>query len=187
MITVSKEISLYNRKAALGDYVYHDGTYSSPSTYDGEKQVIGICCYLAPEDSQGNIVAELFHPQDKQKRLMVALQNVSATGSQSSGGLTFTSWQWGSYRNTSDAEYASRCIHDLVPADGNNYYHALKCPEANLTTSTFYDIPTINNFTTLAHRVLPSTMRTCVTKQAPWAFRTMDSSPTPTMWPTVTV
>jgi len=148
MITVSKEISLYNRKAALGDYVYHDGTYSSPNTYDGEKQVIGICCYLAPEDSQGNIVAELFHPQDKQKRLMVALQNVSATGSQSSGGLTFTSWQWGSYRNTNEAEYASRCIHDLVPADGNNYYHALKCPEANLTTSTFYDIPTINNFTT---------------------------------------
>jgi len=148
-IIATKEISLYNRKAALGDYVYADGTYSSPDTYDGEKQVIGICCYLAPEDSEGNIVAELFNPNDKQKRLMVALQNVTATGSQSSGGLTFTSWQWGSYCNTSEsaANYAARCIHDLVPQSGNDLYNKLKVPEANLTTSTFYDIPTIVNIT----------------------------------------
>lgn len=150
MITATKEISLYNRKAALGNYVYHDGTYSSPDAYDGEKQVIGICCYLAPEDSNGNIVAELFNPNDKQKRLMVSLRDVTATGSQSSGGLSFTYWQWGAYYNSShgDSDYNSRCLHDLVlNSSNNNRGNPLKCPEANLTTSTFYDIPTIDNFT----------------------------------------
>ena len=149
-VVVSKDVQIYNRKAQLGDYVYHDGTYSSPDSYTGEKYVIGHCCYLAPVDNNGDIVAELFHPQDKQKRLMVARANVSATGSQESGGLTYSSWQWGAYRNTNEtaADYATRCIHDLVPQEGNNLYHALQCPEANLSTSQFYDIPTIDNFTT---------------------------------------
>lgn len=146
-MVVSKEVQVYNRKAQLGDYVYHDGTYSSPDTYTGEKYVIGHCCYLAPVDNNGDIVAELFHPDDKQKRLMVARANVSATGSTESGGLSYSAWQWGAFRNTGlgAADYASLCIHDLVPQEGNYYYHALKCPEANLSSSQFYDIPTIDN------------------------------------------
>ena len=160
-MVVSKDVQIYNRKAQLGDYVYHDGTYSSPDTYTGEKYVIGHCCYLAPVDNNGDIVAELFHPEDKQKRLMVARSNVSATGSTESGGLTYSSWQWGAYRNTSlgAADYASLCIHDLVPQEGNNFYHALKCPEANLDGTTFYDIPTIVNLTGSTFYITDANMR----------------------------
>ena len=146
-MVVSKDVQLYNRKAQLGDYVYHDGTFSSPDTYTGEKYVIGLCCYLAPVDNNGDIVAELFHPDDKHKRLMVARQDVSATGGAESGGLTYNTWQWGAHRNTGISDYEGTSLHDLVPQEGNNYYHALQCPEANLSTSTFYDIPTINNLT----------------------------------------
>jgi hypothetical protein len=160
-MVVSKDVQIYNRKAQLGDYVYHDGTYSSPDTYTGEKYVIGHCCYLAPVDNNGDIVAELFHPEDKQKRLMVARSNVSATGSTESGGLTYSTWQWGAYRNTGlgASDYASYCIHDLVPQEGNNYYHALKCPEANLDGTTFYDIPTIVNLTGSTFYITDANMR----------------------------
>ena len=160
-MVVSKDVQIYNRKAQLGDYVYHDGTYSSPDTYTGEKYVIGHCCYLAPVDNNGDIVAELFHPEDKQKRLMVARSNVSATGSTESGGLTYSSWQWGAYRNTSlgAADYASLCIHDLVPQEGNNFYHALKCPEANLDGTTFYNIPTIVDITGSTFYITDANMR----------------------------
>lgn len=161
LITISKDLEIYDRKPQLGDYVYHDGTFSSPDTYSGEKYVIGICCYLAPVDNNGDIVAELFHPEDKQKRLMVARANVSATGSQESGGLAYSTWQWGAYRNTglSAADYALMCIHDLVPQEGNNLYHALKCPEANLDTSTFYDIPTIINIAGSTFYITDANMR----------------------------
>ena len=160
-IVVSKDVQIYNRKAQLGDYVYHDGTYSSPDTYTGEKYVIGHCCYLAPVDNNGDIVAELFHPEDKQKRLMVARSNVSATGSTESGGLTYSTWQWGAYRNTGlgASDYAAYCIHDLVPQEGNNFYHALKCPEANLDGTTFYNIPTIVDITGSTFYITDANMR----------------------------
>ena len=160
-VVVSKDVQIYNRKAQLGDYVYHDGTFSSPDSYTGEKYVIGHCCYLAPVDNNGDIVAELFHPQDKHKRLMVARANVSATGSQESGGLTYSSWQWGAYRNTglSAADYAAYCLHDLVPNEGNDLYHALKCPEANLDTSSFYNIPTIIDLTGSTFYITDANMR----------------------------
>ena len=144
-MVVTKDIQIYNRKAQLGDYVYHDGTFSSPDTYTGEKYVIGICCYLAPMDNEGNIVAELFHPEDKQKRLMIARQNVAATSSVDSGSLPYNNWQWGAYRLTSSTDYEGTCLHDLVPAEGNNLFHPLKCPEAGLSETQFYDIPTIDN------------------------------------------
>ena len=73
---LSKTIDVYNRKAQIGDLVYFDGTYSSPKSYDGEKSVVGVCFYIAPEDADGNIVQELFNPLDKQRRLMVALNDV---------------------------------------------------------------------------------------------------------------
>jgi hypothetical protein len=138
VLTASKEISLYNRAAQLGDYVYHDGTYSSPDTYDNEKTVVGVCCYVAPVDSNGDIVADLFNANDKQKRLMVACRNASATGSQSSGGLSFSSWQWGSYPST-DATYS---LYDYT-----TNHNPLSVPEELLTTTTFYNIPTIADIT----------------------------------------
>lgn len=139
VLTASKEIALYNRKAQLGDYVYHDGTFSSPDTYDGEKQVIGVCCYLAPTDSDGNIVAELFNAEDKQKRLMIATRNATAVGSASTGNLSYSYWQWGAYYYQKDA---STDLYDFTEEQNK-----LAVPEANLTTSTFYDIPTIVNIT----------------------------------------
>lgn len=158
---VYKDVEIYNRKAQLGDYVYHDGTFSSPDTYTGEKHVIGHCCFLAPEDSEGNIVAELFHPQDKQKRLMVARENVTATGTPESGGINYIYWQWGAYRNTSLAadSYAANCIHDLVPQEGNSLYHALKCPEAELNETQFYNIPTIIDITGSTFYITDANMR----------------------------
>ena len=139
VLTAYKEISLYNRKAQLGDYVYHDGTYSSPDTYDAEKTVVGICCFVAPTDSSGDIVADLFNSNDKQKRLMVACKNATATGSQSSGGLTFSAWQWGSYRNSKGA---TTDLYDFTT--DHNY---LSVPEALLTDTSFYNIPTIVDIT----------------------------------------
>ena len=42
----SKTINLYQDLAKVGDYVYADGTYSSPSDYLGDKSIIGTCFYV---------------------------------------------------------------------------------------------------------------------------------------------
>ena len=147
VMVAEKEIDIYNRKAALGDFVYHDGTYSSPDTYDGEKQVIGVCCWIAPQDAQGNIITDLANPDDKQKRLMCALRDASASGTGSAGNsLTLSEWQWGSYYNTGGA---TNDIYDFTDSHAK-----LEVPEALLTQTTFYDLPTIVNLTTSG---MPST------------------------------
>ena len=149
-VYVSKEIQLFNREAQLGDYVYHDGTYSSVDTYDGEKTVIGVCCYIAPKYTAndpngayeaGDIVPDLFNPNDRMQRLMVALNNLKAVGSVSSGGLNLTSFQWGPYYDNGsqpsyeltdynvDETWANRRLQ-VVDANGN----------VLLTRSTFYDL-----------------------------------------------
>lgn len=43
--TVSKQIFLYKRFAKPGDYVYADGSYSSPDEDMGDKTVIGVCIW----------------------------------------------------------------------------------------------------------------------------------------------
>ena len=148
-MVAEKEIDIYNRKAALGDFVYHDGTYSSPDTYDGEKQVIGVCCWIAPQDAQGNIITDLANPDDKQKRLMCALRDASASGTGSTGNsLTLSEWQWGSYYNTGDA------TSDIYDFTDSHAKLEVPEPEALLTRTTFYDLPTIVNLTTSG---MPST------------------------------
>ena len=129
-----RDIDVYNRKAELGDYVYHDGTYSSDDNFDGQKKAIGICCYTAPEDSDGNIVEALFNPADRHKRLMVALKDVSDY---------FSTWQWGCYYNTGGATY------DLFDFTENHNKLQIVDAQGNvlLSTSSFYDIPTIGNYT----------------------------------------
>ena len=97
-VEVYRDIDLYNRQAEPGDYVYHDGTFSSDENYDGQKKLIGICFYCAPKDSDGNIETQLFNPEDRHKRLMVALSDVEDQG--------FNTWQWGCFFNNS-ADYDS--------------------------------------------------------------------------------
>ena len=128
-VEISKNIDLYNRKAQLGDYVYNDGTYSSKDSFDGQKKTIGICCYVAPSDSEGNIETQLFNPDDRHKRLMVALKDVSDY---------YSTWQWGPYYNEGGA------TNDLFDFTTN---HAKLKIEGLLTDSQFYDVPTIGNYT----------------------------------------
>ena len=71
----SKNIKVYDRPAQVGDLVYFDGTYGDAEDYDAEKTVVGICFYVAPRHQNGEIVEELFNPNDKQSRLMVDIKN----------------------------------------------------------------------------------------------------------------
>jgi hypothetical protein len=81
---VKRTIELWLRPAQLGDVVYYDGSYSSVDDYDSiEKTVVGVCCYVAPrytdttsEHNRGDIVEELFDPNDVMQRLMVSLDYV---------------------------------------------------------------------------------------------------------------
>lgn len=118
----TKKIDLYIREAKTGDIVYFDGSYSSPSDYDGSKTPIGICFYVAPrapermtingvEYQQGEIVAELFNPNDKMKRLMVALEDITLNiGSKISWGL---STACGTYNGTTKYPFRWDDIGDL--------------------------------------------------------------------------
>lgn len=156
LVTVHKEIEIWNRPAQLGDYVYHDGTYSSVETYDGEKTVIGVCCYVAPRYTtndpegayhEGDIVPDLFNPDDRMTRLMVALNNLSAQGSVSSGALSLTTFQWGSYYNNGSS--AANELYDYNTAESTMANRKLQVVDLNgnvlLSRSTFYDVPKILN------------------------------------------
>lgn len=46
-------VHLYERSAKVGDLVYHDGTYLSADEHDSSKDVIGICFYVEPKNSDG--------------------------------------------------------------------------------------------------------------------------------------
>jgi len=89
--TVEKTIELWNRPAQVGDLVYHDGTFSSARTYDGEKSVVGMCCYVAPRKANGEINEKFHNPSDVMTRLMMAVDDVKAA----SDTEEFSSWQWG--------------------------------------------------------------------------------------------
>lgn len=89
--TLTKTIEIWNRPAQLGDLVYYDGTYSSVATYNEEKTPIGICFYIAPRNADGSVNETFNNPNDKQLRLMVALEDVVTNGENT----TFTTMQWG--------------------------------------------------------------------------------------------
>ena len=134
--TVSKTIEIWNRPAQVGDLVYADGTFSSAEAWEDEKTPIGICIFNGEGDTEGINT----NPKDTQKRLMMALENVSiplSTGSTSSmawgaqikDGSTLTDW---------NKQYA---LFDLAQ-DGSL---------VNLTSpavTNVYDIPTIVNLST---------------------------------------
>lgn len=138
-LTASKEIELYDRKAKLGDYVFADGTFSN--TLDSQKTVVGICCFVAPRDGNGDIIETLFNKNDKQQRLMVSLSNVAATAKK---GTAFTSWQWGAYLNGAPDD----ATNELYSTGTDGTKTALTCPDAGLDTSAkFFDIQSVANLT----------------------------------------
>lgn len=139
-IVETKQIKVYNRQAELGDLVYADGTFSSVDDWDEEaKTPIGVCCYVAPRyksgDKKGDIVEELFNPNDKQQRLMCALDLLTMT---SKSGTIYDRGEWGVYQSISDA---ANGIYGTV--NGEKKYLSLQSGQLNETT--FYEIPTMTN------------------------------------------
>ena len=132
---ITKTIEIWNRPAQVGDYVYADGTFSSPEQDEDEKTVVGVCCYVAPRDKDGNIITELHDPNDVMTRLMVSLDNVTA----SSDADSFNTWQWGAQ------------VRDSGLTDAWNEQYALFEPSNNagLTSSgtAIYDLADIVNLT----------------------------------------
>jgi hypothetical protein len=49
-IIISKDIYFREKVAAVGDYVYYDGTLSTPAEYNPAKTVIGVCYYVNGSD-----------------------------------------------------------------------------------------------------------------------------------------
>lgn len=74
-IRKEKTIEVWNRPAQVGDLIYADGTFSSAASWSGEKTPIGICFYVPPRDKDGNVLTKFANPDDKQLRLMVALED----------------------------------------------------------------------------------------------------------------
>lgn len=64
-ISLSKNIHFYEKVAAIGDYVYADGSISTADEYNTSKTVVGICFYV--------------NPNDKTDRRMVAVSDVATT------------------------------------------------------------------------------------------------------------
>ena len=140
-IDISKEIEIWNRPAQVGDLVYADGTFGSAKSWDEEKTPIGICFYVPPRDSSGNVLTKFADPNDKQLRLMVALEEARVN---INGGLT-SSLQWGAQIQESgngDDWNAKYALYDL-DSEGNR---------VNLTSATtkvpnVYDISAVRNLT----------------------------------------
>lgn len=128
VMTATKEVGLYDRPAALGDYVFADGSYSD--TVDPGKTVVGICCFIG-DPGNGD------YAPDKQQRLMVAVDDVFGTGIDNVGGqVSFRSPQWGLFWNNKGTGAAQE-----VPFDATKYTLATE-PSYNM-----YDIASIENLT----------------------------------------
>lgn len=135
---IRKTIEIWNRPAQVGDLVYADGTFSSAEQYDGEKTPIGICFYVPPRDNNGNVLTKFANPNDKQLRLMVALEETKVN---INGALT-SSLQWGCmplFDANSDAQYA---LYDTDSA-GNK----VNLTSASNKVSSVYDISAVRNLT----------------------------------------
>ena len=95
IISATKEIGLYDRKAHLGDYVFADGSFSD--SQDENKTVVAVCCWVAPEEDNEQL---LFQNDDVQRRLCVATTNA---GCSASGGTSYTSFSFMPFRSNTDA------------------------------------------------------------------------------------
>lgn len=121
---VTRKIEIWNRPAQLGDVVYYDGSYSSlEQSSEIDKTIIGVCFFVAPRYTadtdghiKGEIVEDVFNPNDIQQRLFVALDYADIDrvyeGEDYNG-----SWVWGIKERGFET-------NDLYVTDenGNNVY-----------------------------------------------------------------
>lgn len=137
---ITKEIEIWNRPAQLGDLVYYDGTFSSAASYNGEKTPIGICFYVAPRNADGSVNEKFNNPNDKQLRLMVALEDTVVPF----GGTESSSLQWGAQiinSSQSDAWNKQNALYDT-----NSEGTRVNLTSENSNVSSMYDISSIRNF-----------------------------------------
>lgn len=136
---ITKKVGLYDRLAQLGDYVFADGSYSDAE--DPDKTVAGICVQVPARKTNGEIDDLLNNPDDKQLRLCVACENITGSGTRRDGTIvSYPNMPWGPYPNANDA------------ANGLFYNNAgtntlLSNEELGLSTTTFYDLASIENIT----------------------------------------
>lgn len=138
---IRKTIEIWNRPAQLGDLVYADGTFSSAETWEGEKTPIGICFYVPPRDENGNVLPKYANANDKQLRLMAALEETVVP----INGENTSSLQWGAMptvANQTEEWYQQNALYHL-DAEGNR---------VNLTSSSgkvpnVYDVQDVRNLT----------------------------------------
>lgn len=136
-ILLSKTIEIWNRPAQVGDLVYADGTFSSAESWDEEKTPIGICFYVPPRDNNGNILTKYANPDDKQLRLMVALEETVVP----INGENTSSLQWGAMPQDKGQTPEWQKLNALYHLDGVSNM-------VNLTSSrgfNVYDIEDIRN------------------------------------------
>lgn len=140
---ISKTIEIWNRPAQVGDLIYADGTFSSAATWEGEKTPIGICFYVPPRDSNGNVLPKFANPNDKQLRLMVALEDANVT----INGKKTSSLQWGAMPpidTQTDDWNAQYTLYDL-DSDGNR----VSLTSTSSKVQNVYDIQAVRNLTKL--------------------------------------
>lgn len=136
---VEKTIEIWNRPAQIGDLVYADGTFSSAETWEGEKTPIGICFYVPPRDENGNVLTKYANADDKQLRLMAALEETVVP----INGENTSILQWGAMPQTADQteEWCQQNALYHLDAEGNR---------VNLTSSkvtNVYDVQAVRNLT----------------------------------------
>lgn len=147
ILPFTKSVGLFDRAAKLGDLVYADGSFNEPEADDGTKTVVGVCCYVAPRDTNGEIISALHNPNDKQQRLMVSAERMTSVQAGTLvNGATYTvggtgGVQWGCYPSTSDA------TNGLYYTDDEETKQLFDLDDQQLTTTTFYNIPTIADIT----------------------------------------
>lgn len=149
ILPYTKPVGLFDRSAKLGDLVYADGSYNEPAADDGTKTVVGVCFYVAPRNVQGEIISGLHNPNDKQQRLMIQAERMTTVQSGSNvNGSPITlggnnGCQWGVYSSTSDAATG------LYYTDSEQTKKLFDYEDQGLTTTSFYNIPTITDLGTL--------------------------------------
>lgn len=145
---VEKTIYFYERVAEIGDYVYADGSISSPSDYNTDKKVIGICFYV--------------NPNDKDDRLMVATDNIEqsqwglAPGNSGVDGLSdyYDVPNLGNITGTGTGEFFTR--RDDIWDSTNELF---KEYNQNVGLGEFYNVVLTQDLTTEDKLYNPSTVK----------------------------
>ena len=88
-------VYFYERHAKPGDIVYHDGSFTDE--YDSTKTPVGVCFYVDPDN--------------KDNRLMVALENIYQSSAEATG--KWANWGVGTGQVLSDWSYGSPQINPI--------------------------------------------------------------------------